>query len=240
MATIIDTLIPETPARPVPPLQNGDRLTREEFERRYAATPENVKAELLEGVVYLMSSPVSHDFHGNPHFRFNGWLYTYQTGTPGVEGGDNSTLRLGREDEPQPDGFLRILPAFGGQSQTAEDGYIVGSPELIGEIAATSASIDLGVKWRVYRRRGVKEYVVWRVYDQAIDWFTQNGGQSQALPCDSAGIYRSRVFPGLWLDSKAMIAGDSARVLKVLRGGLRSAEHATFVKSLQQKKGKGE
>ena len=39
------------------PLEHGDHLTREEFERRYEAMPHVRKAELIEGVVY-MPSPV--------------------------------------------------------------------------------------------------------------------------------------------------------------------------------------
>lgn len=40
----------------VPPLENGDRLSRAEFERRYAAMPHVKNAELINQTVY-MSSP---------------------------------------------------------------------------------------------------------------------------------------------------------------------------------------
>jgi hypothetical protein len=42
--------------RDVMPLASGDRLTRPEFERRYAADPRVKKAELIEGVVYVASA----------------------------------------------------------------------------------------------------------------------------------------------------------------------------------------
>lgn len=233
MATIIDS---PPPKKPVPPLQSGDRLTRDEFERRYTAMPENVKAELLEGVVYLMSSPVCDEFHGHPHFRLVTWLGVYEAATPGVKGGDNSTLRLAGDNEPQADGFLRILPEYGGQCRTAKDGYIEGSPDLIGEVSASSVAIDLGAKFRVYRLNSVKEYIVWRVYEQAIDWFVLYEGQYQAMQPDKDGIYRSRVFPGLWLDHAALIGGNAAQVISVLQLGLASDEHAAFVKVLEEQR----
>jgi hypothetical protein len=76
-------LFPETF---VPPLENGDRLTRAEFERRYAAMPEHVRAELVEGVV-IMASPVRHTMHGAPHADLISWATIYRAGTPGVLGG---------------------------------------------------------------------------------------------------------------------------------------------------------
>src|SRR2546427_7660206 len=147
---------------PIPPLEPGDRLTRPEFERRYAAMPHLKKAELLEGIVY-MPSPVCHADHGRPHFNVIGWLGRYCDETPGVEGGDNSSLRLDLDNEPQPDAFLMIQAACGGHARIDEDDYVAGGPELIAEVAASSVSYDLGDKQNVYRRSGVREYVIWRV-----------------------------------------------------------------------------
>src|SRR4051812_24790308 len=123
MTTVADaTPLDPTPAR-VPPLQNGDRLTRVEFERRYSAMPQVNKAELIEGVVY-MPSPVSHDHHAGPHFDMIGWLGFYRMLTPGVVGGDNGSLRLDLDSEPQPDAYLIIRPDHGGQVRIDDDGYI--------------------------------------------------------------------------------------------------------------------
>jgi len=101
-------------ARRHPPLQGGDRLSAEEFERRYNAMPELKKAELINGVVY-MPSPVIFEDHGGPHFDLIGWLGLYRMATPGVRGGDNSTLRLPLANRPQPDACLIVLPSHGGQ-----------------------------------------------------------------------------------------------------------------------------
>ena len=215
----------------IPELQAGDHLTRMEFERRYAAMPEVKKAELIEGFVY-MPSPVSHQQHSGPHFNVVFWLRSYCCGTPGVEGGDNATLRLDLENEPQPDVFLRIRPEFGGQSQD-EDEYIAGPPELIAEVCASSASYDLHDKRRADQRNGVREYLVWRVWDSAIDWFIQREGRFERLPLSAAGHYQSVVFPGLWLDPTALIRGDFPQRMVVLQQGLASPEHAAFVTQLQ-------
>ncbi len=215
----------------IPPLAAGDRLSRAEFERRYAAMPHVKKAELIEGRVF-MPSPVSTDGHASPHFDLIGWLHAYKSATPGTQGGDNGTLRLDLDNESQPDAFLRILPECGGQSQTVE-GYVEGAPELIVEIAASTASYDLHDKLHVYRRNGVLEYVVWRVWDRAIDWFVLEDGEYRTLAADDDGVMRSRVFPGLWLDATALLADNSARVLKVVQEGIEHPAHTEFVQRLR-------
>jgi len=215
-------------AEVIPPLENGDRLTREEFERRYNAMPHVKKAELIRGIVH-MPSPVRQRQHGSPHFRLINWLGYYAAFTPIVEGGDNSTLRLSDEDEPQPDAFLMIAPERGGRARLDADGYIVGSPELVAEVAASSVSIDLHDKLDAYAANGIQEYVVWRTQDKALDWFALDGGRYKRLDPDANGIFRSIVLPGLWLDSRALLAGDMQRVFQVVQDGLASPEHAKFV-----------
>ena len=211
----------------IPELIAGDHLTRAEFERRFSAMPDVKKAELIEGVVY-MPSPVSHQKHSGPHFLVVLWLGHYFEATPGVEGGDNATLRLDLENEPQPDAFLRILPQFGGQSRNSGD-FIGGAPELIVEVSTSSASYDLHDKFRAYQRNGVCEYVVWRVADAAIDWFVLRNDRYERLALDSEGRYQSLVFPGLWLDPTALIQGNMAIHTFVLQQGIASPEHADFV-----------
>jgi Uma2 family endonuclease len=227
--------IPRTspPLPPIPPLEPGDRLSRDEFERRYEAMPEVKKAELIEGVVY-MPSPVHWNQHAGPHADLIGWLWVYKASTPGVRVGDNGSLRLDTHNEPQPDASMIIEPAWGGKVRLSVNDYIEGAPEMVGEIAASSVSIDLGAKLEVYRRNDVQEYLVWRVRDQAVDWFVLRQGQYAALPLSSAGYYQSEVFPGLWLDPTALVRFDSAAVLQVLQQGLASPEHAAFVVRLQQ------
>lgn len=219
------------PALSPPPLELGDRLSRGEFERRYHAMPHLRKAELLRGNVY-MPSPVRVHLHAEPHADLMGWLFTYKVATPGVHAADNATVRLGPEDEPQPDALLRIAHERGGQATVDADGYLCGAPELAVEIASSSVSYDLHVKRDVYGEHGVREYRVWRVGDGAIDWFVLRGDQYQALAAKADGSFRSEVFPGLWLDAAALVSGNGARVLEVLRQGLASPEHALFVTQL--------
>lgn len=225
----------ESPQRDTPPLQAGDRLTREEFERRYDAMPEVKKAELIDGVVY-MPSPVTFDDHGSPHFDVVGWLAVYRSFTPGVRGGDNPSLRLDLKNMPQPDACLIIDPSWGGRVQLDPKGYIVGGPEFIGEISGSSASYDLHDKLNAYQRNGVQEYMVWRVYDRAVDWFVLRGDKYDRLAATPEGHYRSEVFPGLWLAANALIAGDLAAVFQTLQQGIATPEHRDFVKRLQAAK----
>ncbi len=218
---------------PQPPLEPGDHLTRDEFERRYEAMPELKKAELIEGVVY-MPSPVRWNHHARPHVQLTGWLATYEANTPGVQAGDNGTVRLDLDNEPQPDAILIVEPARGGQAQLSDDDYIEGAPELVAEVAASSVSIDLNTKLRVYRRNNVREYIVWRVLDQAVDWFVLRQSQYDRLLPGPDTLHRSEVFPGLWLDAAALTRFDLATVLQQLQQGLASPEHTAFVLRLQQ------
>ncbi|HKA53375.1 MAG TPA: Uma2 family endonuclease [Candidatus Binatia bacterium] len=215
----------------LPPLEGGDHLTRHEFERRYQARPDIKKAELIEGVVY-MPSPVRARSHGGPHGQVIGWLATYCAVTPGVEFYDNTTVRLDLDNEPQPDALLRLEPAAGGHSRVSAEDYIEGAPELIVEIAASSASYDLHEKLQVYRRNGVQEYLVWRVYDKQLDWFRLVQDEYVLLAPDENGVVHSRVFPGLRLAVQALLAGDLATVLAELQKGLGTPEHAAFIERL--------
>lgn len=215
----------------VPPLENGDRLTRIEFERRYTLMPHVKKAELVEGVVY-MASPLRFEPHAEPHGDLIGWLWSYKIATPGVRLGDNPTVRLDLDNEPQPDAVLLIDASAGGQSYIGEDGYIEGAPELVAEIAASSATIDLGDKKRAYRRNGVQEYLVWQVFDQKIDWFSLQDGEYVSLLPDAEGVIHSRIFPGLKLHLAAMLNGNMPQILAVLQTGLHSAEHQAFIQRL--------
>src|SRR5262252_874759 len=189
----------------VPRLCAGDRLSREEFERRYNAMPECKKAELVEGVVY-MPSPVSTSRHGEPHAMLMTWLGHYVAATPGVRCADNATVRLDLDNEPQPDGLLRRLPEHGGRAHLSAEGYVEGPPELVVEVAASSASYDLHDKLRAYRRNGVPEYLVWRTDDAAVDWFVLRAGVYERLPAGADGVLRSPLFAGLWLDVPALLA----------------------------------
>ncbi|MBN3898616.1 MAG: Uma2 family endonuclease [Nostoc sp. NOS(2021)] len=215
------------PKNTIPALENGDRLTQSEFERRYHAMPDLKKAELIEGIVY-MASPLRITQHGEPHAAIMTWLGVYKALTSGVQLGDNCTVRLDADNEPQPDALLRI--EVGGQSNISEDGYVEGAPELIAEVAASTVSIDIHDKLKVYRRNQVQEYIVWRFQDRELDWFRLTEGKYILLDSNSEGIIKSEVFPGLWLDKEALKAFNLAKVIEIVQQGLTTVEHQNFVK----------
>jgi Uma2 family endonuclease len=217
----------------IPPLESGDRLTADEFMRRYEAMPRLKKAELIQGVVYV-PSPVRHRRHGREHYLLLNWIGKYEEGTPGVEGGDNSTLIMDDENLPQPDCLLFIQPEHGGQVTIDEVGYIHGAPDFVGEVAASSASYDLHDKLQTYANHGVREYLVWRVLDRAFDWFVLREGKYERIEPSADCILRSTIFPGLWLDPATLLRGDLAAASAVVQRGLASAEHAAFTADLQR------
>lgn len=214
-------------------LENGDRVSRDEFERRYQQMPNLKKAELIEGKVY-MPSPLRFEPHAEPHANIIGWLWNYKLATPGVRLGDNPTVRLDFDNEPQPDAVLLIDANAGGQTRIDEDGYLAGAPEMVIEIAGSSASIDLFEKKQVYRRNGVKEYLVWQVIDRHLDWFYLKNEAYLSLRPNNEGVIRSQVFSGLWLNSSALIAGEMSVVMRTLHSGLASPEHQQFLQQLSR------
>lgn len=217
----------------IPPLENGDHLTREEFHRRYEAMPENVKAELIEGIVY-MASPVRVKNYGKPHSLIMSCLGLYFLSTKGVELLDNTTFVVNENYEPQPDTVLRLDEKYGGKSWVNEDDYLEGSPELIVEIAGSTVSYDLHEKLKIYERKGVQEYIVWRVLDEQIDWFGLENGKYQKLEPNKQGIIESKVFAGLRLNIKAMLDDDLQKVLSDLQKGLQSKKYKEFVGRLKK------
>ncbi|HZV02144.1 MAG TPA: Uma2 family endonuclease [Planctomycetota bacterium] len=214
------------------PLENGEHLTRPEFERRYDVMPAGIKCELIDGVVYV-SSPVKLE-HSDPDSLLGMWLTLYANATPGTRSNANATLRLDEIAEPQPDQLLRVLPEGGGTSRMDEDGYLTGSAELVVEVAASRASYDLHQKKDLYLRHAVREYLVHVVHDAAVLWFALEEGDWVELEPDARGVVRSRVFPGLWLDTRALLEGDGARIERVLRRGIATKPHAAFVRDLKR------
>ncbi len=215
----------------MPILESGDRLTRPEFERRYQRMPHVKKAELVEGIVYV-ASPLRYRQHGQPHSDIMTWLGVYRATTPGVYCADNTTVRLDLDNEPQPDALLRLDESVGGQSRISEDDYIEGAPELIVEIAASTASYDLHDKLQAYRRNGVREYLVWVVLEDEFRWYVLDEGEYRQQEADAAGCLSSPFFPGLVLEVKALLAGEMGPVLTRLQEGIGSPEYERFVEAL--------
>ncbi len=214
----------------VPRLLNGDHLTVPEFERRYEATPEIKKAELIEGIV-IMPSPTSND-HSESHGTLVFFLKHYAHATPGVSCGLNGSIRLDGRNEYQPDAFLRIQSEKLGQTKVGKKGLLDGGPEFVAEITVSSAGYDLHEKKSVYQRALVPEYFVWQVMDAQIQWFALEQGEYVELKPQHDGAIHSKIFPGLWLDTRALIAGDEAKVSRLLEEGLKSPEHTAFIKKL--------
>jgi Uma2 family endonuclease len=209
-------------------LHTGDRMTREEFHRLYEQTPPDFRAELIGGIVYV-SSPMKRR-HGTNDLPLGTLFFAYEGCTPGVESGDNTTVLLGEGGEPQPDLFLRILPGFGGQSQTTDDDYVLGPPELTTEISHSSRAIDLHAKREDYQRYGVLEYLVLCLSERQLRWFDLRNDRE--LQPDSDGVYRIRSFPGLWIDAEAVLTKDYRRMMGILEQGLATPEHAAFIQRL--------
>jgi hypothetical protein len=224
----------KAPTVDVPPLENGDHLDQKTFHERYEAMPPNVRAELIGGIVF-MSSPLKPK-HGRSGGRLIQWLFTYQDETPGTEALENTTNILGPESELQPDGCLLTLPEHGGQTWEDEKGYLNGAPEWVGEVSVSSESIDLSRKKEDYERAGVREYMVAALRTEEIFWFVRRRSKFKPLKPDDDGIFRSQVFPGLWLDPDAFLKRDGKRLLAILRRGLASPEHAAFTAKLAGKK----
>jgi Uma2 family endonuclease len=210
------------PPHAAAPLESGDRLTRCEFEKRYALRPDIKKAELIEGVVYV-PSPTRFTLHAQPHAHLVAWLGLFASLRRGVELGDNATVRLDGDNVVQPDVLLRFAD---GTSRLSADGYIEGPPELIAEVVSSSAAYDLHDKMHVYRRTGVQEYVTWQVLEKRIDWFRLEEGVYRPLPPGRDGTLRSLVFPGLVLAPAPLIAGDLAAVLTLQQRELTKAGRA--------------
>jgi Uma2 family endonuclease len=209
-------------------LYTGDRMTQAEFHRLYEQTPEDFRAELIGGIVYV-SSPLKLR-HGTNHLPLGTLFFAYQGHTPGVECGDNTTVQLGELSEPQPDLYLRILPEHGGQSRTTKDDYLAGAPELVAEIAHSSRAIDLHAKMLDYARYGVREYLVVCLREGQMRWFDLPSDEE--LQADADGVLRVKVFPGLWVHAEALLAKDYGRLMATLQQGLATPEHAEFVARL--------
>jgi Uma2 family endonuclease len=160
------------------------------------------------------------------------WLGVYSAFTSGVRVGDNATVIFDFENEAQPDGLLRLEPECGGRSHLTENHYIEGPPELVIEVAASSAAYDLHTKRRMYQRQGIQEYIAVQIYEQRIDWFRLRDGVYQSLVADATGVLSSEIFPGLCLDEKAFWAGRMDQVLGLLQERLASPEHTAFVTDL--------
>lgn len=215
----------------IPPLMVGDHLTLSEFLRRYEQAPKGQKFELIEGIVFM--APPVHDDHSTSHASAGCWLTQYAGFTEGVVAHIERSLGLIGHTTVQPDVCLVIAPECGGQTKVGSSKLLEGSPELIFEIAASSANYDLFEKKSAYHQNRVQEYLVWRTLDGQVDWFEWTPEEYVARTADAKGIIKSRVFPGLWLNVRALLRHKLEVVLNTAREGLASPEHRQFVSRLK-------
>jgi Uma2 family endonuclease len=209
-------------------------MTQEEFYSLYKDAPPTTHAELIKGVV-LMASPV-----GLPHGRAQSplwrWLAHYADQTPGIEDLENTSVVLDDWTEVQPDLLLRVLTSHGGKSDDTA-GRVEGPPELVLEISSSSRYVDLGPKYDEYERAGVDEYLVLSLDPAEVLWFALREGRYERIHAGGDGLLKSRVFPGLWLDPAALLAGDTRRLREVVDLGVATSEHAAFVARLEAARG---
>ncbi len=219
-------------AEPTPLLDDGQRLDQPTFHELYCQMPEDFRAELIDGVVHL-NMPLYPD-HAIPDADVTGLLYCYKIETPGAILLNNVSTKLGPRSEVQPDCSLLIDPAYGGRTGSTARGMIINAPELVVEVGSSTLRIDLNAKKRVYEEAGALEYLVFDVPNQQFHWFALRDGRFEPLAIDADGLYRSRAFPGLWLDAAAFLRDDGRAVMAGLRRGLESEDHAAFVDRLRQ------
>jgi len=202
-----------TSAQEIPVLENGAVMDRETFHRLYAECEEYERVELIEGVVY-MPSPEKIPGHARETNLILRWLNAYVEANPGLplEAVGGGSILLDNRNEPIPDAMLyRLTPG------RFDDGYLAEPPELIAEVAYSSASRDLHQKKRAYERNGVREYLVWRTRPGSIDWFVLRDGSFVEMAPGPDGMLESEAFPGLRMDLDAFLRGDRARVLAAVR-----------------------
>ena len=215
-----------------PLLATGMRIGRGEFLRRLQqleAEGQTVHAEWLEGVVTVMDTPDT-ESHGSPQGAAAMLLKLYEAYTPGVFAATAGGVILD-EGELEPDVLLAIRPEFAGQMSRTADGKLTGPPELIVEIANTSVLRDTRVKRLAYERAGVREYLVHAVRDRQILCDRLVGERFEFVALDD-GVFRSEIFPGLWIDCDALVAGDLPKAVATAEAGRARPEHAAFAQSL--------
>lgn len=211
-------------------LEAGECLSRDEFLRRWEASPRVKRAELIGGIVY-MPSPLTAE-HGDMEGCVGTWAGNYAAFTPGCVSGHNTTTFL-LDDSPQPDVNLRVLAEFGGRS-SVEDKYLEGAPELLIEVCRSSTSYDLNQKLNLYQVAAVPEYLTILLVEREVRGHSLEGTEYRIIPADSDGVHRSRIFPGLWLDGRSLFDGRMDLVLARLNEGLASPEHRVFVQKLAE------
>ncbi len=157
--------------------------------------------------------------HADLSYVVSAWTAPYLIANPRLRAGANGTWHLPGQNVPQPDLALWIAEKHGGRVRIVND-YPVGAPELIIEISKTASARDRGSKLAMYREGGVSEYVTVHPKQRKIVWRQLVNGRYHELPADEDGWFRSRIFPGLWLDPEALWTRDLAGLANAVAKGV--------------------
>ena len=198
-------------------MKPGDRLTGDEFEQWHRVLSSLKRAELIEGIVHVPSPLLTVD-HALPHSLVVAWLGTYVAATSRLYLGDHAMVRLDADNVVQPNAVL--LFADGGRASVEADGRVAGAPDLVVEVGSTGAARGLYEKFQVYRRCGVREYLVWLINDRRFEWWALHEGVYSLVSADVSGVIASQYCPGLCLAVEALLRGDITYVLAVLQARL--------------------
>ena len=222
-----------SPSLKAPELITGMRLELDEFIARWEALPDLKFAELIDGIVFV--PPPRSIEHGQRASILNWWLFLYVEDKRGCDALSNVTCTM-LGQSPQPDVLLRLTEEFGGKS--IDKGYLLdGAPELVVDICETSTEIEFGPKLALYQRAGVREYItIQTLPPPRIVWRVLVDGSYREIQPDGQGILRSQCFPGLWLDTEALWAGDRKRMRDTLNAGLDSPAHREFAERLTKRR----
>ena len=109
---------------------------------------------------------------------------------------------------------------------------MIGAPEFVVEVAASSVAYDLHSKLNVYRRSGVLEYLVLLAYEREMRFFRLEDGEYAAVEPDASGVLRSSVLPGFRFRSDWFWQDRLAELIQLVEEGIASPEHREFVDSL--------
>jgi Uma2 family endonuclease len=213
----------------LPPLVHRERLDQPTFHARYSAMPPEFRAELVDGVVVIRERRVRAR-HGTTSAALVYALVRYEQYTPGVSVALRVSTILGDADELHPDVSVRLR---GGQCCVGEDDLLHGCPDLVCEIVdRETESHDLIAKRSAYDRHGAREYLAVLVHaGRHISFVRRSAGLVEEEPAPDH-LWRSRAFPGLWLDPVALLAGDLNRLAVVLEQGVATPAHAAFAAEL--------
>ena len=193
--------------------------------------PDSLKAELIEGTVYLMSPPVSNE-HSEPHFDLIFWLGLYCFASVGVAGADNGILRSTWT-------MSRSLMHFFESSLNLADSRARAPTTTLRDARTGCGNRREQCKLRPSRKTErlspqrssrIRCLACVRQGNRLVHFCD---GTYEHLEPGADGVLRSRVFPGLALDATAFLNGDMARVNTVMQESLKSPEHAAFVERLK-------